>query len=145
MNKVIYPLLFLALTGPLAPLTGQTPAQQNVLKRLMRDKVDSAKSLLEGLALADFAKIRRNAEELIRLSNTAEWVVLKTPQYALHSNEFRRAAEEVVKKAKAQNIDGATNGYMDLVRTCVRCHQYVREVRDARLDRPRIDVALAGH
>jgi hypothetical protein len=93
--------------------------------------------------LADFGKIRSNAEELIRLSNTAEWVILKTPQYALHSNEFRRAAEDIVRKAKEKNLEGATLGYMDLVRTCVRCHQHVREVRDARLPRPRIDAAFA--
>jgi hypothetical protein len=125
MKKLIYPLLFLALAGPLAPLTGQTGAQKNVLQRLMREKLASGKSLLEGIALADFGKIRSNAEELIRLSNTAEWVILKTPQYALHSNEFRRAAEDIVRKAREKNLEGATLGYMDLVRTCVRCHQYV--------------------
>jgi hypothetical protein len=110
----------------------------------MRAKVTSSHSLLDGLALADFAKVRRSAEELIRLSNTADWVILKTPQYDLHSNEFRRAAEFIVEKAKAKNIDGVALGYGDLVRSCVRCHQYVREVRQARLPARAADVALVG-
>ena len=67
-----------------------------------------------------------------RLDETVARVV-KTPRYELHSNEFRRAAEVILQKAQAKNIDGVAYGYMDLTMTCVRCHQYVREVRDARL------------
>jgi hypothetical protein len=136
MNKVIYPLLCLALAGPLAPLTGQTQAQKNVLQRLMRDKLQSSKSILEGLALEDFGRVRQNAEQLVRLSNLAEWAILKTPEYARFSSEFRRAAENIARKAKAKNLDGATLGYVELVQTCVRCHQYVRQVRQARLAVP---------
>jgi hypothetical protein len=133
MRKVTYTLLFLALTGPLTPLTGQSQPQANVLQRLMRDKVRDSQALLEGLALADFDKCRRSAEDLIRISKTAEWIILKTPEYDRHSQEFRRAAEAVVRKAKGKNIDGVALAYTDLVRTCVRCHQYVRRAREARL------------
>jgi len=92
--------------------------------------------LLEGIALADFDKINRSAETLIQLSKTADWFVYKTPRYELHSNEFRRAAETILQKAKDKNLDGATLAYFDLTMTCVRCHQYVREVRDARAPLP---------
>jgi hypothetical protein len=60
-------------------------------------------------------------------------MVYKTPKYELQSNEFRRAAENVVAKAKLRNIDGVTLAYFELTMSCVRCHGYVREIRDARL------------
>jgi len=104
--------------------------------KLMQEKLSNSKMLLEGIALADFDKINRSAETLIQLSKTADWFVYKTPRYELHSNEFRRAAETILQKAKDKNLDGATLAYFDLTMTCVRCHQYVREVRDARAPLP---------
>jgi hypothetical protein len=145
MNKLMYCLLFLVLAGPLAPLTGQSRRPAEPLKQLMFDKMKNAQLVLEGLAMADFAKIRRGGEDLIRLSKTAEWMVRKTPQYELQSNEFRRAAEVMVQKAREKNIDGVTLAYMDLVRSCVRCHEYVREVRDVRLPALHPDSAVAFH
>jgi hypothetical protein len=100
---------------------------------LMKEKLKASQKLLEGIALADFSKINANAEELIQLTKTEEWMVYKTPKYEMHSNEFRRAAENVVAKAKLRNIDGVTLAYFELTMSCVRCHSYVREIRDARL------------
>jgi hypothetical protein len=102
------------------------------LGKLMQEKLASSKMLLEGIALGDFNKINRSAETLIQLSKTADWFVYKTPRYELHSNEFRRAAENILQKAMDKNLDGVTLAYFDLTMSCVRCHQYVREVRDAR-------------
>jgi hypothetical protein len=107
--------------------------QPSNLSKLMIEKLNSSKILLEGIALGDFKKIDRSAETLIQLSKTAEWFVYKTPRYELHSNEFRRAAENILLKSKDKNLDGVTLAYFDLTMACVRCHQYVREVRDARL------------
>jgi hypothetical protein len=144
MRKIVYALMLFALVGPLSPLTGQT-RPNNALKRLMIDKVKGAQAMLEGVALSDFKRIQRSAEELIRISNTTEWVVHRTPRYEMYSNEFRRAAEVVIRKAKAKDIDAVLTAYADLTRSCVRCHQYGREVRDARLPGGRPDtVALSG-
>jgi hypothetical protein len=141
MRKVIYPLAALLMVGVLAPLTSQAQSKDK-LSKLMMDKLRSAQALLEGLATRNFSKITRNAEELIQLSKTAEWYVLRTPRFEMHSNEFRRAAETIVQKSKEKNIDGVALAYVDMTLTCVRCHDYVREVREARrsVDRP----ALAG-
>jgi hypothetical protein len=102
----------------------------------MMDKLMNAHRLLDGIAMADFGKISRCAENLIELTNRDEWLVRKTPRYEVHSMEFRRAAEAVVRKAKARSIDGVALAYVDLTLSCVRCHEYVREVRDVRLPLP---------
>jgi hypothetical protein len=104
------------------------------LRQLMIDKLTYAQKLLEGIATAKFDKIEKSAEEMIRISKTEEWIAAhKGPRFENYSNEFQRAAETIVKKAKDKNIDGVTLAYFDLTMSCVRCHQYHREVRDARL------------
>ena len=114
------------------PWTSTAQNKPSNLNKLMLEKLTSSKVLLEGIALADFHKISGSADKLIQLSKTAEWFVFKTPRYELHSNEFRRAAENIVQKANDKNLDGVTLAYFDLTMACVRCHRYVREVRDAR-------------
>jgi hypothetical protein len=93
--------------------------------------------MLEGIALADYDNITRSAEELIQLTKTEEWRVLKTPRYEMHSNDFQRATELIIEKAKMKNLDGVTLAYFELTMNCVRCHRYVREVRDASLPNDR--------
>ena len=111
------------------------PANQE-LSGLMKRKLENSQKVLEGLALNNFEVISKHAEELISLSKQAEWKILKTPDYELFSNEFRRSAAELVKNAKGKNLDGATLAYVDLTFTCVRCHKYVRETRNVQLDLP---------
>jgi hypothetical protein len=113
------------------------------LRQLMANKLETAQKLLAAIAVADFDKIARQADHLSSIANQAEWVAFKTPKYELHSNEFRRAAETMSRKAKDKNIDGVTLAYMDMTMSCVRCHQHVREIRDARLPTPPAPVALA--
>jgi len=101
--------------------------------KLMIEKLKRAQTLLEGLASNDFDKIGDSAQELIRISKAAEFAAHKTPMYEVHTNNFRRAAETIVQKAKDKNLDGATLAYVDMTVTCVRCHQHCREIRDTSL------------
>ncbi len=140
MKKTFLALTVVALLGGDSALRSQSKSPTRV-NQLMHEKLNNAKVLLEGIALADFPKIRRCAENLHQLSKTAEWHVIKTPRYELFSSEFRRAAEAIMQKAKAKNIDGVTLSYFELTMSCVRCHEYVREVRDARLRPPPADTA----
>jgi hypothetical protein len=105
--------------------------------KLMIEKLKHAQTLLDGLATNDFTKITRSADELLLISKTAEFTSgRKTRDYQLHTNNFRRALEEITRKAKEKNLEGATLGYVDMTLTCVRCHQHTRETVDARLPLP---------
>jgi hypothetical protein len=146
MKKLSFAALLLALIcGDRAPSSpGNEPSARGQktgstgedIAALMKRKLENSQRVLEGLALNNFDKISKHAEELINISKQAEWKIIKTPDYELHSNEFRRSVEEMVKKAKDKNLDGATLAYMDMTFSCVRCHKYVRETRRTQLDRP---------
>lgn len=115
-----------------APTLSGHAQDANKVGELMKKKLTFAQKVLEGIALNDPDTIAKNAQELILISQKAEWLVLQTPQYKLHSNDFRRSAESLVTQAKAKNLDGAALAYVDMTLTCVKCHNHVREVRMAR-------------
>jgi hypothetical protein len=124
---------------PLLGGRGQEPRKlddgvQKKVSELMQKKLKYAQKVLEGIALGEFDKIADNAEDLILVSKALEWQVVKSPQYEVHSNEFRRAAEGLAQRAREKNLDGAALAYVDMTLSCVKCHKYVRGVRMTRLD-----------
>jgi hypothetical protein len=123
--------LALAVSLPTLSGHGQEPARA---RTLMQRKLDHAQKVLEGVAISDFNLIAKHAEELIQISKMADWKVVKSPQYEVHSMDFRRAADRLVKEADNKNTDAAALAYVEMTLTCVKCHKYVREARMARLD-----------
>ncbi len=144
-NLSFIALMFVLLGGmPAFSGHGPNPTQEpkkpkeasKELSALMKRKLESSQKVLEGLAMNDFDKIGKHAGELVSLSNQAEWKALRTPEYEFFSNDFRRSAKDMVKNAKDKNLDGATLAYVQLTFTCVRCHKYVRKIRNVRIELP---------
>lgn len=100
------------------------------LQMLMEAKLKNSQLLLEGMALADFAKMTRAAEKLLHITKTDEWMVINSKRYEALSNEFQRSVETVLQKARAKNLDGVALSYFDMTMSCLRCHRYVHDVRD---------------
>ena len=50
----------------------------------------------------------------------------KSDEYKYQALAFKKATENLLAKAKAKNIDGATLAYSDMTRSCVGCHQSLR-------------------
>ena len=68
-------------------------------------------------------KIEKAGKALKKLSEGAEWEVATIPNatdYVMLTTDFQRHADELVKQAKAKNIDGATLAYLKLTMSCVR-------------------------
>ncbi len=112
-------------------------AQEGVQKprsraEFMRMKLQFSQKVLEGLTLEDYASISKSAKALKRLSEAAEWEVPTIPNagdYLIFTGEFQRLADEMDRKAKDKNIDGATLAYLRLTMNCVNCHKYVRQIK----------------
>lgn len=109
------------------PKTKAVVPPPDTKEAIMKRKLAEAQKLLEGLALSDFNKIKSSADELAVLRQKAAWMVRKTREYELHTNDFQRQIEALQKAAKNKNIDAATLAYVDMTLTCVKCHQHVRD------------------
>lgn len=93
---------------------------------LMRQKLTQAQTIVEGLALEDYDKIRSGADELLLISQTAQWTARQSPKYNELGAEFRTAAARLAQMAETRNLDGATLGFMQITMSCVECHKLVR-------------------
>ena len=137
MKRILWAATVTVVIVTLIPfhVAGQGKKERDrVVAEMMQKKLKSAQSVLEGIAKADFKKISANADELISLAKSETWQLIRSPRYEVFSNEFIRAAENLAQKARDKNVDGAALAYVELTLTCVRCHQFVRDLRDARLD-----------
>lgn len=102
-------------------------------KDIMREKLDYAHLILNGVATENFDLIAKNAENLNRLSQSTVWRAGRTPEYEALSAEFRRHAEALSKAAKNRNLDAASLAYVQMTLSCVNCHKYMRGVKTAEL------------
>ena len=120
----------LALAGAILAVRAQEPKRPPSRAEFMQLKLEYSKKVLEGLTLEDYPAISKNAKALKRLSEAAEWEVPTIPNatdYVVFTTEFQRLTDEMDRKAKEKNIDGATLAYLRLTMNCVNCHKYVRQ------------------
>ena len=105
------------------PKPADPPKKQTVMQR----KLTHSQKLLEGLAMADYAKLGAAADELLMCAKEASWRAANSDKFETHSNSFVKNLEAIKKAAKAKNADAAALAYVDMTLTCVKCHQQVRE------------------
>jgi hypothetical protein len=134
MNATTITRIGLGLVG-IALFAAALAAQEGVRRprsraEFMRMKLEYSKTVLEGLTLEDYETISKSAKALRRLSAAAVWevpTIPNAPDYVVFTTEFQRLTDEMDRKAKDQNIDGATLAYLRLTMNCVSCHKYVRQ------------------
>lgn len=110
---------------------GQVDSNPQKRAEFMRLKLDYSKKVLEGLVSEDFASIIEGGRKLNLLSKAAEWQVPTIPnaeEYLHYTTDFQRIVDDLIKNARAKNLDGATLAYTRLTINCVGCHKYVRAV-----------------
>ena len=82
-------------------LTRAMSADQPDLRNVMKAKLAHTQSILEGLALEDFDRIKRGAQNLSTLSRADSWNIHKTPEYVKFSKDFQDLADVMVTHATA--------------------------------------------
>ena len=95
-------------------------------KDFMRQKMEHAQKILEGLALEDYDLIIGKSKKLSAMSQEATWQVFQNPACDQQSLDFRRTVDAITKAAQKKNLDGATRAYGRMTASCVECHKLVR-------------------
>jgi cytochrome c556 len=122
--RIILPAVAMALMG-LAAVFAQ-PKIPVGTKEFMRQKLELAQKILEGLALEDYDQIIAKSKKLSAMSLDATWQAFQNPNYDQHSVNFRQAVDGITKAAQKKNLDGATRAYARMTTSCVECHKFVR-------------------
>ena len=113
---------------------------QPELKNVMKVKLAYTQSILEGLAMEEFDKVKRGGENLAALSRADAWNVHKTPEYVKFSKDFQDVADALVKDAAAKKLEACTLDYVQLTMLCVKCHTHTRKIGVAINDAPLRDL-----
>lgn len=102
--------------------------EPDVTRAFMRGKLVNSQKILEGLTTKKFELIREGAQELQKMSAAASWKRSSDAVYLHHSREFRRLTQKLDRLAKDGNLEGASFTYMNIVGTCLSCHEHSRDV-----------------
>jgi hypothetical protein len=104
------------------------PLKLMTRQEAMQLKLKAAQTILEGIALNDFAKIAAAADQMIKVSNAADFInAYQGKEYLFHVELMRRPSEAISQKAKDRNIDGVMVAYNELTLSCLKCHQAMRD------------------
>lgn len=138
MNRIrLHRILSLVVIGITLLLVGaDADPKEDKSKTFMKQKLEHAQKILEGLTQEKYDVIEKNANSLNALSQAAFWHALQTPQYTQYSGEFQRLTDKLAKSASEKNIDAATLTYVEITLNCVNCHKHVRNQRQAALEFP---------
>ena len=128
MNKRWHLVVALSAFVALAASSSQGPQ----LNRVMRQKLDRAQKILEGVVTSDWVSLETNSRELEQLTNDPRWMVLKSPEYAQQSAAFVRAVQDLRRAAAQRDLEKTPQAYVAVTLRCVDCHRYIAKARLAR-------------
>ena len=124
-TKLIAVMLAAFLAAGLALSLAQNK-KSRATKEFMRDKLELAQGILEGLSIENYDLIISRSQKLSAMSQEADWKAFENPDYEQQSLAFRRNVDALTKAARNKNLDGATLAYVRVTMSCVECHKYVR-------------------
>jgi cytochrome c556 len=108
---------------------GQQADQNQPESFWMKKKLEYSQNILAGIATADFEKIVANAQSMRNLSKIEGFVRAQTPGYRAQLHIFEESADEIIRQAKKDNVDGAALAFTQLTISCVNCHKHLREAK----------------
>lgn len=95
----------------------------------MDKKLEYTQSILRGLATGDLEDVADKGEQMRLLSRVEGWIRNRKPGYQAQFQAFQFANAEIVRNAKADNLDGAAMAFQQLTISCVSCHKMLRDLQ----------------
>lgn len=99
------------------------------MSAVMASKLRHAQDAMLAVVSADFPETERSALALRSISADAMTLPQDTVSYAVLAEQFRENADTLAERARARDLDGVTDAYLELTRNCVNCHIRVNRER----------------
>ena len=105
---------------------------------IMQTKLVNTQALLKGIVRADYKEIDRASNALDRISEAeiVSWQNPPKPEYVKQAMLFMGSVDDLRQASQKHDLRAIGEAYSDLVATCVHCHFYVRDSRNASLAIP---------
>ena len=113
--------------GPNGKPRDDPEQQRKVIDKIMAKKLYHTHQLITALAVEDFALLANDARELKLIGEATLSKVSPDLDYVRYCGEFTELADELARRAKDHDLNGATLSYVRLTLNCVECHKHVRD------------------
>lgn len=110
---------------------GQDSTKKRPIEVQMRQKLEAASKVLEGLATEDKILIHEGTTILTELSRAEVWQVLKDAEYREHTQTFRSAVKRLDEAAQKSEFASAQLEWLEATKRCFDCHNHIRAARAA--------------
>ncbi len=111
---------------PSGSAESEPAAEESTTSVWMEKKLQHSQAMLRGLAIADYADVRYNAQRLKLLNRVEGFVRRRNPEYRAHVLNFNRVVSEIERQAVRENLEGATLAFNQLTVSCMECHKSLR-------------------
>ena len=102
------------------------PRKQRPTQPFMRQKLDYARGILEGITLERYDIVTTNAVALRNMALNNFFLTMGNQQYRLAITNFQARVDTLLESAKEKNLDASTEAYTRVVRGCIECHKQFR-------------------
>lgn len=108
------------------------------MQEIMRTKLSNAQALLKAIVTADYKQIDRATAALNRISEMeiVSWQNPPKREYTEQAMLFMSSVDELRDASQRHDIEGVGVAYSALIATCVHCHAFVRDARQASIATP---------
>jgi hypothetical protein len=97
----------------------------------MKLKLVSSQQVFEGLTMGEFKQVENSARRMLVLNLLEQWAkrkeFAKQSEYRGQLNAFEYSVKELVRHAEDHDTEGALAAYVEMSRSCVRCHELIRD------------------
>lgn len=94
---------------------------------VMERKLEYAQNLLKALMTEDFDEIARNVKLMKTFTRLEEMYRSKQPGYAEQLTKFQESVAQLSQATDDKNHDQASQAYVDMVQSCIRCHKLLKK------------------
>ena len=102
------------------------PRKQRPTQPFMRQKLDYARGILEGITLERYDAVTTNAVALRNMALNNFFLTMGNQEYRLAITNFQSRVDTLLEGAKQKNLEASTDAYTRVVRGCVECHRRFR-------------------
>ncbi len=93
---------------------------------VMEKKLEYSQDILKALMNDDFDRLERDVKLMQVFTRLEEMYRAKSPEYQDQLTKFRTSVTALSKSIEEKNRESASQAYVDMVQSCIRCHRILR-------------------
>ncbi|MBN8626887.1 MAG: cytochrome c [Planctomycetes bacterium] len=106
--------------------SGDEPTPPATSSVVMEKKSELSQDMLNALMHNDLDRLERDVKLMQVFTRLEAMYRSKTPDYQEQLKKFQAALSTMSKAVSEKNEKGASEAYVDMLQTCIRCHRIIR-------------------